>query len=626
MCGISGVVSFGEGSGESLTRGVQKMNACQANRGPDDEGIFTSAPPSGGSASGPRVSIRSSRHQSAFVVLGHRRLSIIDLSRGGHQPMAYPHQSAKTRVHERRVITFNGEIYNFRDLKKDLEKKGYLFKTKTDTEVILAAYEAYGTDAFGKLRGMFAFALWDEAKQKLFLVRDRFGIKPLYYAAEGSRIVFASTVRAIAESGLVVLSKNDDAWLAFLLFGSVPLPLTTRNEIQAVPEGCFFEFSRAGMKKVRYYHLLPFFVNTRAASAEYLGGITEVLRDSVSSHLVSDAPLGVFLSGGLDSSAIAALAAASREAPVTTLSVFFSEDEFSEWKYQRMVAERIGSEHREVLVIKKDFLDTVDEALAAMDQPTVDGVNTYFIAKAARDAGLKVVLSGLGADELFLGYRNFRRAKTLKTLSSVPFSRALSALGGKYAKFSFLKRGSILGFYLVFRGIFPPAEAADIMGVSEKHVFDFLSALENRLFGEEKRELLETHPVQLLSYLETKLYMQSQLLKDSDGMGMRHSIEIRVPFVDHRVFEYVAPIPPAMKLGLFHPYESAKIRMNPRLNKPLLVNAVKDLIPSDVYARKKMGFTFPFEKWLKESPEFAKNKTFTHWSKIWAVEVLKRTL
>ena len=635
MCGISGAITFGaEDLSSSFRKGVEAMNWSQALRGPDDSGIFIRINPR--VSSDPHQSAESA--QSASIVFGHRRLSIIDLSKNGHQPMERGHIA----------ITFNGEIYNFAELKKELEKSGAQFQTHSDTEVILAAYEAYGTDAFGKLRGMFAFALWDGEKKKLFLVRDRFGIKPLYYAKEQGRIVFASTVRAIKESGLVSLSRNDNAWLAFLLFGSVPLPLTTWNEIEAVPEGYFFEFNREEVKKTRYYNLLPFFANTHSVSSEYLAGVKNILHDSVSAHLVSDAPLGVFLSGGLDSSALAVLATRPASASthinidphlnyphksaeisvdqrLQTLSVIFNEEEFSERKYQRLLAEKIGSNHREVLVTKEDFFAQIDDALGAMDQPMVDGINTYFIAKAAHDAGLKVVLSGLGGDELFLGYGNFRRARMLKMLSSVPFSRAFSMLGGKYAKFSFLQPGSVLGCYLVFRGIFPPAEAARIIGVSEKYVFDFLAGLEERLFGEERKMLLAMHPVQLLSYLETKLYMQNQLLKDSDVMAMHHSVEVRVPFVDHRLFEYVAPIPPEIKLNGY-PHQSAfvgrRVRTNPHFNKQILVDAVKDMVPSAIYNRPKMGFTFPFQKWLRGSEEFSASGS--HWSKIWAQFIEKK--
>lgn len=575
MCGISGI--FSGNSGERFRDAVSRMNESQSLRGPDDSGILVS-----GSA-----------------VLGHRRLSIIDLSPAGHQPMRRGNL----------VITFNGEIYNFRDLKKELEAEGLRFISNSDTEVILALFEKEGVRAFSRFRGMFAFALFDERENALYLVRDRFGIKPLYYAKTGDGLVFASTVRAIEKSGVGEFPEDERAKILFPMFGSVPLPRTTRRGISAVPDGCFLKSKNGEEKLERYYSSLPLFSGRSDDSPEHLSATGEILRDSVSAHLISDAPLGVFLSGGLDSSAVAALVAASREKHVTTLSLTFDEAEFSEEKYQALVAKKIGSEHIDVRIRKEDFLGSLEDAMTAMDQPTVDGINTYAISKAARGAGLTVVLSGLGADELFCGYKNFHRASLARSLSNIPGSRYFSLLGGKYGKFSFLRPGSVLGFYLLLRGIFTPAEAAKLAKTDESEAFKVLSELEEELFGSERKTLLQMQPVQLFSYLETKLYMQNQLLKDSDFMAMRHSIEIRVPFVDCVVVSHAARISPKQKI-------------QGKYNKQILVNAVKDKIPSEVYERKKMGFTFPFERWLRETPEF-KSIRSGHWSKTWALHIFR---
>lgn len=575
MCGISGV--FSGDNGERSRDAILRMNEEQVFRGPDDTGILIS----GGAA------------------LGHRRLSIIDLSAAGHQPMR----------RGKLVITFNGEIYNFADLKKELEGEGALFVSNSDTEVILALFEKEGVRAFSRLRGMFAFALFDERENALYLVRDRFGIKPLYYARVGDKLVFASTVRAIEKSGIGEFPEDERTKLLFLMFGSVPLPRTTRRGISAIPDGCFLKSKNGEEKLERYYSSLPLFSGRSDDSPEHLAATGEVLRDSVSAHLVSDAPLGVFLSGGLDSSAIAALAAASREKPVTTLSVTFDEAEFSEGKYQALVTKHIRSEHKDIRVRKEDFLRDLPDAMAAMDQPTVDGMNTYTISKAAKDAGLKVVLSGLGADELFCGYGNFRRASLARSLSRFGGARFLSLLGGKYGKFSFVRPGSILGFYLLLRGIFTPAEAAKLAKTKESDAFKALSELENELFGSDAAVLREMHPVQLLSYLETKLYMQNQLLKDSDFMAMRHSVEIRVPFVDCVVVSHAARISPERKIG-------------GAVNKQILADAVKGKIPAEIYERKKMGFTFPFEKWLRDLPEFS-SAPRGHWSRAWTTYIFR---
>lgn len=574
MCGISGV--FSQNSGERFREIVSRMNAFQRLRGPDDEGIIV----------------------EGRVCFGHRRLSIIDLSVGGHQPMRRGNL----------LITFNGEIYNFLELKKELESEGVLFTSASDTEVILALFERDGEKSFSRLRGMFAFALWDTKKEIFYLVRDHFGIKPLYYAQKEGTLVFASTVGAIRESGIFTLTENKDARLAFLLFGSVPSPLTTVSEVAMLPDGCFLRISGDKKEVIRYYSSLPSFSFCGEPTPAQEHNVADVLRDSVSAHLVSDAPLGVFLSGGLDSSVIALLATEGRTVPVTTLSASFDEVAFSEEHYQGVVVKLIRSEHKNVRITKKDFFDSLSDALTTMDEPTIDGINTYFIAKAAKDAGLKVVLSGLGSDELFLGYRHFHHAKLLRALSTLPFISALKILGGKYKKFAYAKSGGVLGFYLIFRGIFAPEEAAKIAGVSVSRVFEFLGELEEKIFGDDMKTLRVMNAVQLLSYLETKLYMQNQLLKDSDVMGMRHSVEIRVPFVDRRVVEFMARMAPKEKLrGIY--------------NKELLVEAVPTL-PREIYDRPKMGFTFPFETWLKESKEYHFSSR-EHWSKAWAKKIFE---
>lgn len=581
MCGICGVYSRnGNVKKGDLSPAIAAMNKIQENRGPDAEG-FSFSPGS-----------------STSAAFGHRRLAIIDLSPAGRQPMR--RQKKKGGFLE---IVFNGEIYNFRELRDELRSRGFEFSTETDTEIILAAFECWGEDSFARLRGMFSFALWDSVGEILFLVRDRFGIKPLYWAEQRGNLVFASTVRAVAQSGLINLSKNRDAWLGFLLFGSVPLPLTTWREIEALPAGCFMKI-RGGERKIsRYYSALPFFADFSAENNS--SDMVSVLGEAVACHLISDAPLGVFLSGGVDSSVLAVLAAEGRKDPLKTVSVTFGEEKFSEEKYQKAVAKKIGSDHRSLELSKDEFLTGLPGAWQAMDQPTIDGLNVYFVAAAAKAAGLKAVLSGLGSDEIFLGYPNFRRAEWLKSLSRLPGISRMSFLGGKYGKFAFLKAGGLLGFYLVFRGIFSPAKAAQILGLPEKEIFIFIADLEERLFGSERTILEKMDPIQLLSYLELNLYIQNQLLKDSDFMAMAHSVEIRVPFLDHILVEKTARLAPAVKLA--GPF-----------NKQVLIDAAGPVLPPIVYQRPKMGFTFPFEEWLA-----GEKRQTGHWSRRWALEVME---
>ena len=615
MCGIAGIYlnkKTVKKEQKELAAVIKKMNESQKRRGPDDEGIFS----------------------FERGVFGHRRLSIIDLSKAGHQPMIF---NIRTSDVPKLAIAFNGEIYNFLELRKELEKKSYKFKTKTDTEVILALYAEYKEKSFSMLRGMFAFGLWDARNQRLFLVKDRYGIKPLYYYSDNEKLVFASTVKAIAESGLVPIKKNPDAFIGFLLFGSVPLPLTTIKNVLAVPAGHYLVRDADGSQKlIKYYEPLEFF-NIRTSDVlniddnfgtsdvqKIVRQICNILEDSVKLHLISDAPLGIFLSGGLDSSVLAALAAFNirtsdvsniKNLRLKTLSIIFDEPEFSEEYYSDLVAQKIGSDHRKIKITKQDFYNSFDEIFEAMDQPTIDSVNTFFIAKAAKQAGLKTVLSGLGADEIFLGYPHFRRAELLRKIQKLPkfiklplFNYPITQLlnyltkNDRYSKLSYFAKDDILSFYLGIRGLFAPQEAAKILdaNLSEMNKFlnDFLK-LETYKFT----NLQTLSPVNLLSYLELKFYLQNQLLKDTDFMSMYHSIEVRVPFLDHPLVEYLSGLSPNVKLGK-------------EINKPLLVEAVRELLPQEIFTRPKMGFTFPFQKWI--------GKDGKHWSRDWATVVLRR--
>lgn len=596
MCGISGMLAFEKKEQEEIERAIEIMDESQALRGPDDRGVFLFS--NGG--------------------FGHRRLSIIDLSKDGHQPMEWRNvNGAKIS------ITFNGEIYNFRELKKELENLGISFHTNSDTEVILAGYEKWGIEMVKKLRGMFAFGLWDGEKQKLFLVRDRYGIKPLYYYFDREKVVFASTVQAIEKSDEIPIEKNRDAFIGFLLFGSVPLPYTTLKNVFAVAPGHYIEIDTSGNKNiVQYYSSLDFYIHKSSDTDPVVISkkIRTLLEDSTRGHLISDAPIGVFLSGGLDSSAISALAQFERDNPITTISVHFEEEEFSEKRYQNIVVKKIGSTHREILITKESFYKMLDEFWKSMDQPSIDGINSYVVSGAAKQAGLTVALSGLGSDEIFLGYVNFKKAKFIRKIQKLPKIVKLpllffgSMFGGKYKKLSYLRSESILEFYLSFRGIFLPSEVAKILGISEKSVWSFIEKLEHELFVDSKQLLVTLSAADMLSYLDFTLYMQNQLLKDTDVMSMAHSIEVRVPFLDHPLVEYISSL-------------SAELKLSGEHQKQFLIDATKDIIPSEAWDRPKMGFTFPLQKWLTRRLLVTNYKlpvTKLHWSPNWAIEVLKK--
>lgn len=566
MCGISGIITK-EPDGSAL-EAVARMNRSQALRGPDDEGL------------------------SAFgnATLGHRRLSFLDLSENGHQPMFL----------DDLAIVFNGEIYNFLDIRKELSSLGHSFRTENDAEVILAAFKEWGPASFARFRGMFAFGIYDKSKDELYLARDPYGIKPLYYAKTSHEIIFSSTVRAIKEAGVIELTKDEDAEIAFLLMGSIPLPWTTYKEIHSVRAGSYLFFKGGEAKEIRYYDSLqPFFKKIKPSKEEAVKNIRALLEESVRLHLISDAPLGVFLSGGVDSSVIALLAARGRKEKITTLAVDFEEERFSEKKYREPVLAKIKSDHRETTVRKSDFEAALLDVFTAMDEPTIDGVNTYFVSKAAKDAGVKAVLSGLGSDEIFFGYPNFRKAAALRFLQRIPLLPTLLSLLPRRGadRLVYLKKSGAMYFYLALRGLFSPREIAKLLKIRESRVWETIAKFSE--FAPKEAEKLGA--ADLFSYMEVNFYMANQLLKDTDFMSMRHSIEVRVPFLDVPLVEYLASLPEALKFGSFP--------------KELLISAMGDDLPREVYDRPKMGFTFPFAEWIGADGE--------HWSKYWALRVKK---
>lgn len=613
MCGIAGVYQK-IGKRDPLKEGVMRMNERQFSRGPDDGGVVV----------------------AGEAVLGNRRLAFQDLSKKGHQPMQWQKREGRGRAARGSgaslTVTFNGEIYNFLELRHALEKHGVRFKTKSDTEVVLALYAMHGEASFSMLRGMFAFALWDRPRGRFFLVRDRYGIKPLYYYADARTLVCASTISALKASGLIPVKENPRALIGFLLFGSVPFPWTTLEHVTAVPPGHYLvKEGGAAARMVKYYDsLAPFRKKNQDDMDEASRRVRTLLEESVRLHLISDAPLGVFLSGGLDSSVIAALAASGRQAPLTTLSVRFGDEAFSEERYQRGMAERIGSDHREVMVTADDLARSHEAIFAAMDQPSVDGVNTFFIAEAAKKAGIKAVLSGLGSDEIFYGYPFMRRAAFFRRIHALPrVMRAPFALfcfaGDRAQKLAHLRRDGALQWYMSMRGLFAPRDAAELLGTTEEEVRRFLDDLARISLASDAAFFDEMHAADALSYFELKWYLHNQLLKDTDCMSMHHSVEVRVPFLDHRLVEYVSSV-------------QSDLKFDRAVNKPLLVRAVEDAVPQEILARRKMGFTFPLAHWLKaipqdtpreprlaREPKKAVEARFRagrmHWSRYWATVV-----
>lgn len=574
MCGIAGIV--GIDSRESAENILHAMLGSIVHRGPDEEGTLLV----------PRVAV------------GTRRLSIIDLP-GGSQPVWNEDDTL--------AVVFNGEIYNFRALRNELQSLGHRFRTQSDTEVIVHAYETWRDDCVRHLQGMFAFAVVElsggknRAPARVFLARDRLGIKPLYYAAANGRFCFASEIKAIAASGLVPPSLSSKAITSYLLFGAVSEPSTIIESVFALPPGHSLSIDPsdpASTPAPRSYW------GAQAVSSRDLRDdghparhVRTLLESAVQNHLVADVPVGVFLSSGIDSTAIAALASRAQHG-IHTFTVAFPETEFNESEIARRTAESLGTDHREVSISSEEMLSRLDDAIAAFDQPTADGVNTYFVSWAARQAGLKVALSGLGSDELFGGYSTFDSTRHFKTLAGlarilpagfrafVASQMSTAQLPGAPVE-TFRKLSAALAGpaalphpYCFTRLLFTPQSVARAQqGPSD-------SAECSHWLAAAVQQSREMDPFTTVSWLELRSYLLNMLLRDTDAMSMSHSLEVRVPFLDSQLVEYVLSLP-----------ESAKYtRKRP---KSLLIDAVGDLLPSETLAQRKRTFTFPWEVWLR---------------------------
>ena len=581
MCGICGVIGV-----ESVQAGgvaVHRMMDAMLHRGPDGEGMLLVPP----------------------VVAGMRRLSIIDLP-GGNQPVWNETQTLAT--------VFNGEIYNFRELRKELENAGHRFRTRSDTEVIVHAYEAWGEQCVQRLRGMFAFAIVETPQgptgraSHVFLARDRLGIKPLYYALVDGTLIFASEVRALLASGDVPARLAPGAIPSYLLFGSVCEPSTLVDGVVSLPPGHSLMIALDELP--RSVAPIPYWdprVNETIASAHVsperispTQKVRSLMEDAVTSHLVADVPVGVFLSGGIDSTAIAALASEAQSG-IHTFTVAFPDAKFSEAEQARRTARLLGTEHRELTLSDHDMIRWFDDALNAFDQPSMDGINTFFVSWAARQAGLKVALSGLGSDEIFGGYTSFRAKSAVAYASGAGrlSPRLLRQYGGRVMDLAasiltspdrLRKASSAFQYpdlfpdpYFFTRLLFTPGTFSD-----QRHrgsVFWETSSWWNWLrnaSGQSKSMDGFTR----VSWLELRSYLLNTLLRDTDSVSMRNSLEVRVPFLDGPLVEYVLSLPEAIKTPSNQP-------------KGLLIAAMADILPGEVVSQRKRTFTFPWQNWLR---------------------------
>ena len=573
MCGITGIFAWHSAAPTVNRDELAAIRDQMAARGPDGQGEWFS--PDGRTA------------------LGHRRLAIIDLSEGGAQPM----QSADGQL----VVCFNGEIYNHLELRKALEAKGCVFRTNSDTEVLLHLYAEKGVGMLQDLRGMFAFALWDARKRGLMLARDPYGIKPLYYADDGRTLRLASQVKALLTS-IHVSREPDPAGLAgFYLFGSVPEPCTLYQQIRSVPAGSSLWVDEQGPQGPQpYFSLAQIWHEAEAvrpgATVDLQGAVRAALLDSVRHHLIADVPVGAFLSAGIDSGALIGLMKDAGQHDIKTVTLGF--DEFrntpqDETPLAAQVADLYGVQHISRRVSEAEFQQDLPAILAAMDQPSIDGINTWFVSKAAAEIGLKVAVSGVGGDELLGGYPSFRDiprwCRLLWLPARVPGLGA--AMEQVQAAFPLLRLhpkaagmvrfgGSYAGAWLLRRGLFLPHELPELLGADIAR--EGLSRLRPLQHIEGAlRPALRT-PYARVSILESSFYLRNQLLRDTDWASMAHSLEVRTPLVDATLLRQLAG--PLLGSG----------RVN---NKALLASSPVVPLPDAVALRAKSGFTTPVAAW-----------------------------
>ena len=594
MCGICGA-AFANRTTEAAGQ-VRAMTAALHRRGPDEDGFLVNDARAPG------------------LALGMRRLSIIDLP-GGHQP-------AWNEARDVAVI-FNGEIYNYRELRERLTSLGHSFSTQGDTEVLVHAWEEWGEDCLPELRGMFAFALLDLRKRYatsplLFLARDPLGIKPLYYTQTADGFLFASEVRALLARGDASAAKeiSPDALTSYFLFGSVSEPVTLIEGVFSLPPGhrmLLYVPERRRTPRARpWWDLLrspaardprkPRIFETAAAR------VRPMLEDAVRAHLIADVPVGLFLSSGMDSGAIAAIAGKIKP-NIWSFTLSFPGTPYDEAALARDVAKACGTQHREVALDGDAMLGRLDEAIGALDQPTMDGINTYFVSWAAREVGLKVALSGLGGDELFAGYRTFENVPRLERLirtawfAPAPVRRALAPIlramisnrassdGARKVIDAWIAPDALPHPYFFTRTLFPVAELSRL--IEPRFRPSTVNAdgvtLEPTWVGRLERiadVARKLEPIAAISWLEMRSYMVSTLLRDTDSVSMAQSLEVRVPLLDTPLVELVGSLPDAA-------------RQRPGVQKALLASAIEGALPKQVFEQRKRTFTLPWKEWLR---------------------------
>jgi asparagine synthase (glutamine-hydrolysing) len=537
---------------------------------------------------------------------------------------------------------FNGEIYNFSDLRSELQSRGHQFRSRTDTEVLVHGYEEWGLlGLVRRVNGMFAFAIWDRRKNRISLARDRFGEKPLYYFCDGRSFAFSSELKSLCGSGLFAPRLSPAGTVAYFSLGSVPAPLTIFEHVMALLPGHVLVFD-GGQPRIESYWNLRFGESARISTEEAAEGTLSLMREAVRSRLVSDVPVGVFLSGGIDSSTIVALASENLSTPIKSYSIVFGEKAFSEERFAQTVARNFGTKHTTCLITAAEVKEELPRVISSMDQPTVDGINTYFVSRLTRANGTVVALSGIGGDEVFGGYSTFRRIPRLLSIARMLGPQSWRRSLGHTARL--LRSGSSVDraaaflagpltverTYLALRSVFSVDTLTNLLEP------DFVQA---GLRGFDAADYLssclpdDNCVLNAVSALEIRTYLCNQLLRDSDIMGMAHSLEVRHPFLDHRLAEFIARIPASIKFA--------------GRPKSLLRRAMSDHLPPEISSRIKFGFTFPLEIWLQSELRLIAESACTslatsaiinrggagslwnnflrgrvHWAQVWSLVVL----
>jgi asparagine synthase (glutamine-hydrolysing) len=592
MCGIAGIFSYGNNAKAVDALELSEIRDAMQSRGPDGFGQWISS--------------------NSIIGFAHRRLAIIDLTKESDQPF---HSN-----NDRYVVVFNGEIYNYLELRENLISQGIKFRSNSDTEVLIELYRKHGSGVCKLLQGMFAFAIWDKYESKLFLARDSFGIKPLYIFDDGLSFRFCSQIKPLVKQSHQSFQSDSAGLLGYWLWGNIPEPFTGYKNVESLAPGASLTIDISGKKAIsKFCSLSDIFIEGATNDLQY-ENLESALSDSVRHHLIADVPVGVFLSAGIDSSVLTAMAA-SMSPNLKTVTLGFEEyarTDQDESLLAKKVADKFGTKHETIWIKKRDFELLHDEYFSSMDMPSSDGLNVWLISRAAKQAGLKVALSGIGGDEFFGGYPSFRQIPLLnKYMGIFGKSPSLSRLSRKIMaplleRFTSVKYAGLLEYgstwcdaYFLRRGFFMPWEVNKILELESALTPSLINEGFDRLQEaqeEQEKDLRELQrlnsPYLMVSYLEARNYMKNRLLRDADWASMANSLEIRVPFIDRNLVQYLAGYAASHR-----PY-----------SKKDLAHAPSNKLPNSIIARPKTGFTVPVREWLIGSNFFHNKRGLTNWT------------